>query len=347
MPLNKTTSDDIIDEISELDPDLVLVKPDVVKPVRKKKRDVEWGGALIGLIVGVAGILAGRLGQIWFGFDVFSQFTVQFICVAAAFSIAAFLPRRKAFTGLVLSVLAIVVYGLWAQSSVGPVTAGPWQLNPGERAVRVAHFNSYFKNNDLDAIKQEVLRLDADIITMVEFTDEKMPLLDRLKARYPYHVECSNMWGCQLAIFSKFPLTGLKANAQWDGPPFISAAVGGPLQGLTVYGVHTTRFPHSRAQLKQVTALVQSMESISGKLLVMGDFNATPFSRVTAIVAEGLGLDRLTSLPTWPSTVELPQLAIDHIFASKGTRVLAAQQIGHAAGSDHYPIVMTLGIDVQ
>ncbi len=346
MPLNKT-SDDIIDEIAELDPDLVLVRPEPAKQPKKKKRNVEWGGALIGLILGVAGLLAGRLGQIWFGFDVFAQFTLQFLFVAAAFSIAAFLPRRKAFTGLVLSVLAIVVYGLWAQSSVGPVTAGPWQLNPGERAVRVAHFNLFFRNDDLDALENEILRLDADIISLVEFTEDKRPLLDRLKSRYPHQAECSTVWECHLAIFSKFPLTSVEAKSRWVGPPFISAQVGGPLQGLTVYGVHTTRFPHSRAQLAQVTALVQSMESISGKLLVMGDFNATPYSRVTATLAEGLGLDRLTSLPTWPSTVELPQLAIDHIFASKGTRVLAAQQIGYASGSDHYPIVMTLGIDVQ
>lgn len=342
-----TKSDDLIGEIAEIDPDLVLVKPEPVKPPRKKKRNIEWGGALIGLIVGVAGILAGRLGHIWFAFDVFSQFTVQFICVAAAFSIATFMPRRKAFTGLVLSVLAVLAYGLWAQSTAGPVQAGPWQLNPGERAVRVAHFNLFFKNDDLDAIEKEVLRLDADIISLVEFTEGKRPLLDRLRVRYPYQAECSVVWNCHLAIFSKYPLSAVQAKSQWEGPPFISAQVGGALQGLTVYGVHTTRFPHSRAQLAQVTALVKSMESVSGKLLVMGDFNATPYSRVTSIVAEGLGLDRLTSLPTWPSTVEVPQLAIDHIFASRGTRVLAGQQIGYASGSDHYPVVMTLGIDVQ
>jgi len=58
-------------------------------------------------------------------------------------------------------------------------------------------------------------------------------------------------------------------------------------------------------------------------------------------------MNRLTELPTWPSAVELPQLAIDHIFATQGIRVLAKQQIGKPAGSDHYPIVMTLGVDVQ
>ena len=127
----------------------------------------------------------------------------------------------------------------------------------------------------------------------------------------------------------------------------IAATMQGALQGLTVYGVHTTRFPHSRAQLHQVNTLVKHLESASGKMIMMGDFNATPFSRVTGNIEQGLGLNRLSNLPTWPSTVELPQLAIDHVFASQGIRVLAPQQIGKPSGSDHYPIVMTLGVDVQ
>lgn len=339
--------DDIIDEIAELDPDLVLVRPEPEKPKKKRKRNVEWGGALIGLLAGTGGILAGRLGQIWPAFDVFAQFTVQFLALAIAFSIAAFLPRRKAFAGMVMAAILCLAYGLWAQSTAGLVASGPWTLNPGERALRVAHFNLFFKNNDFDAMEAEIRRLDADVITLIEFTEDKQVLLPRLQSLYPYQTDCAVMADCHLAILSKFPMARLEANAAWEGPPFISARFEGALQGLTVLGVHTTRFPHSRAQLRQVTALVKHLESASGKMIMMGDFNATPFSRVTAVVEQGLGMNRLTRLPTWPSVVEVPQLAIDHIFASQGIRVLAPQQIGKAAGSDHYPVVMTLGVDLQ
>ena len=346
MALN-SKSDDLFAEISELDPDLVLVKLEPVKPPKKRNRHVEWSGALIGLALGVMAVLAGRLGQIWPAFDVFAQFTMQAFFMTGAFVFATFLPKRKAFAGMVLTILLCVGYGVWAQSSVGAIAAGPWTLNPGERALRVAHFNLFFRNQDFDAMEAEIRRLDADVITLIEFTEEKKVLLPRLQSLYPYQVDCATEWNCHLAILSKFPLTQLEAKGNWEGPPMISARMGGPLQGLTIYGVHTTRFPHSRAQLHQVDALVRHLESASGKMIMMGDFNATPFSRVTGIVEQGLGMNRLTQLPTWPSAVELPQLAIDHIFATQGIRVLAKQQIGKPSGSDHYPIVMTLGVDVQ
>jgi endonuclease/exonuclease/phosphatase (EEP) superfamily protein YafD len=342
------TSKDDLKDIIDLDPDLVLVRPEAKKPEPKKKhRNIQWGGALIGLACGVAGVMAGRLGQIWPAFDVFSQFTPQFWFATAAFALAVFVPRHKATIALTLTMLACLVYGLWALQSGGDVAKGPFELNPGERAVRVAHFNLLQDNTSLAEIEAEILRLDADVLTLVEFTTNKLPLLGRLRSTYPYQFDCNGVSHCHLALLSKYPLTTPDAKAAWAGPPYISANLGGPLTGLTVYGVHTTRFPHSRAQLNQVTALVKHLESVAGKIVMMGDFNATPFSRVTRTVEQGLGVKRLTELPTWPSYFEIPQLAIDHVFASNGIRVLAPQQIGRPSGSDHYPIVMTLGVDLD
>lgn len=338
-----TTDDDL--DITDLDPDLVLVKEEKPKPEKKKwRRDVEWGGALIGLLGGVLGLLAGRLGQLWPAFDVFAQFSVQFFFLTIGFLLATFLPKRKAFIGLVFTAVMCVGYGLWPQFISNELSKGPWELNPGEKAVRVAHFNLFVYNSDLKALEAEIARLDADVITLIEFTADKLPLLASLRAQYPYQFDCHAVSACHLAILSKHPMQDVDAKSLWDGPPLIKARLAGPMGGLLVMGVHTTRFPHSRAQLRQAQALNKFLESEAGRMVIMGDFNATPYSRVTQTIETGLGLVRLTKLPTWPSFVEMPQLAIDHVFASSDIRVLAEQQIGNASGSDHYPIVMTLGI---
>ena len=61
-----TKPDDFLDDIAALDPDLILVKPEPEKPApKKRRRNVEWGGALIGLIVGVGGVLAGVTVMSW------------------------------------------------------------------------------------------------------------------------------------------------------------------------------------------------------------------------------------------------------------------------------------------
>ena len=108
--------------------------------------------------------------------------------------------------------------------------------------------------------------------------------------------------------------------------------------------MHTIRFPHSRAQFRQVTALASLVEKLPGHKLVMGDFNATPFSRILAVIEDGANLRRVTFLPSWPATAGLPQIAIDHIFLSPGLRLLEAARIGEAAGSDHYPVTARIAV---
>ncbi len=334
-------------DITDLDPSLVLVEPGETRQQRRnKRRKIQFGGALIGLMLGLAGLLAGRMGHIWPLFDVISQFGLQFVMMVAAFGLAFFLPRMKSFFGTVFFLLAILAYGLWPHVvSVQPPPQN-FSLPTGERAIRVAHFNMYQGNGDLDAIASEIERLDADIMTLIEFTDEKLPILDRLRLAYPYQFSCHQQPACHLAIIAKHPISAPLAIGTWEGPPYIEARFA-TLGGLTVIGVHTTRFPQSRAQLHQVTTLIKNMQSERGNVILMGDFNATPFSRVIDTIVEGVGYTRQTSLPTWPTKLVLPQLAIDHIFTSAGIRALTDEQIGNAAGSDHYPISMTLAVPVQ
>jgi endonuclease/exonuclease/phosphatase (EEP) superfamily protein YafD len=287
-------------------------------------------------------LLAGRLGHLYAAFDVFAQFGAQFLMMFAGFAVATLVPRYKALVGMVLTLSMLLGFGVWphlvSRGSPQPVEA----LLAGEKLLRVAHFNTFANNLDNDAVAREVLRLDADLVSLVEFERQRRPVVSQLSARYPYHYVCHEVDWCNIAVFSRFPIAETWARAEWVGPPVVRVRLGGEMQGLTLFAVHTTRFPYSRAQLRQVEALVHEAETQDGILLFMGDFNATPFSRVTKAMAEGANVRRLTNLPTWPSHIGLPQLAIDHIFAGEGLRPVSRQVIGEASGSDHFPISMTL-----
>lgn len=334
-------------DITDLDPSLVLVEPRETRAQRRnKRRKIQFGGAMIGLLLGLSGLVAGRMGHIWPLFDVFSQFGLQFMLMVAAFGCALLLPRMKSFFGMVFFLLGLLAYGLWPHAvSVQPPSQS-FDLPTGERALRVAHFNMFQGNSELDAIVNEIERIDADIMTLVELSDDKVAVLDRLRLTYPFQFSCIQQVACHLAIIAKHPISAPLAQGTWEGPPYIEARFA-TLGGLTVIGAHTTRFPHSRAQLHQVTTLIKNMQSERGNVILMGDFNATPFSRVIDTIVDGVGYTRQSSLPTWPTKLVLPQLAIDHIFTSPGIRALSDEQIGNAAGSDHYPISMTLAVPVQ
>lgn len=297
----------------------------------------------VGLLLGIAGLVGSRLGHLWIAFDVFSQFTFQFGVVTLAFAAGLLMPRAKLLAAFVLVVAGLLAIGVWPHIATRyPLQiAGPPQ---GSKVIRVASFNSWYSNEQVATVQAEIERIDADILLLIEVGPNKKPALANLKGRYPHQATCFEVDYCNLAVLSKFPIAGIEPKVGWEGPPLIRATMGPELGGLTVVGVHTIRFPHSRAQFRQVTALGSLIESIPGRKLVMGDFNATPFSRIIDTVVARTGLVRLTSLPSWPSRLGLPQVAIDHIFVSEGIVQTGTQAIGEPAGSDHYPVVTTIAV---
>lgn len=306
---------------------------------KKIKRD--WSGATFGLLIGVIGLILARLGHLWVGFDVFAQFTLQFMFLMAAMVFGLLLPRYKGLIGVVLFVFMLVAYALWPQLDTHVSEAA---VPKGSQRLRVASFNTLIFNYDFAAIKQSIVTLNPDVMTLIEFSADKQELLDSLRGLYPYQETCFAKAECNAAIISKYPLFNATAKGLWAGAPLIQASLGPQFGGVTIFGIHTTRFPHSRAQFTQIKESVKYFETVPGLLIIMGDVNATPFSRVTQTVVESLGVIRLTNMPTWPATYGFPQLAIDHIFVSPELVALGSQTIGNNAGSDHFPVAITLAV---
>jgi endonuclease/exonuclease/phosphatase (EEP) superfamily protein YafD len=314
--------------------------------LRKKRRATGAAECGLGVLLGLLGLILSRAGHLWIGFDVFSQFTLHFAILTAAFAAGLLLPRAKLLVALLLVLGGVVAIGVWPHVA----SRSPHPLAPqaaGERALRVASFNTLWVNEDADRVLAEIERLDADIVTLLEVSPAKRRILAALKQRYPYQADCFAVDYCRLVVLSKVPIIDSEARGRWDGPPFILARLGPEAGGLSVMAVHTIRFPHSRAQFRQVSVLARLIEKQQGHKLVMGDFNATPFSRILAVIEAGANLRRITFLPSWPATAGLPQIAIDHIFLSSGLRLLEAARIGEAAGSDHYPVTARIAVPLS
>jgi endonuclease/exonuclease/phosphatase (EEP) superfamily protein YafD len=322
-----------------------LTAPAPERRLRKWGRRANRGKLRCALVfVAAAGLLAStRLSQLWAVFDVTSHFALHFGIVAAAFLIGYFVPRARVFTGLVLSLVGFIAIGLYGHVlSTRPQAIG--SLLPGERELRVATFNTSVRNEQTEAVAREIQRLDADVVVLIEIGVHKRALLPLLRKTYPHQTECLKEDYCGMAIVSKEPIVSSEGRGIWKGPPFIRADMGGKLAGHTVIGTHTLRVPHVRAQFAQLHKLADFLRAAGGRLIVMGDFNATPFSRVLREFEERSGLRRLTGTPTWPGYFELPQLAIDHILVSGHFRLIERPRIGDRAGSDHYPVTLKLAV---
>ena len=312
----------------------------------KKRRATGRLECQLGLFLGLGGLIGSRLGLLWIAFDVFSQFTLQFAVIAAAFFIGLLLPRARLLGAFLVIIIGLLGVGTWPHlASRVPMTLGV--ALPGERVLKVASFNTFWDNEQVGAVQAEILRLDADVISLIEMGPKKQRIIAAVKHRYPYHTDCYDLEYCNFVILSKLPITQSAARALWDGPPFIRAKLGPEAGGLTILGVHTIRFPHSRAQFRQITELGKLIEQLPGRKLVMGDFNATPYSRIMRSLEDRANLRRLTSLPSWPSHAGLPQIAIDHILVSPGIKIVESERIGEPAGSDHFPVSLRIAVPVS
>ena len=328
----------------EVTRDKAFHSPGEAEPRQKRKvKHRDWSGATLALLIGLGGLVLGRLGTLWIRFDVFSQFAMQFALLCAAGAIGLFMPRFKGVITGVLFAGLVALYGLWPYLATSGVEL---PLQQGEKRLRVMQFNVHGGAVSVDEALATITAIGPDVVSLVEIDEHNKPLLEVLKTRWPYQATCWEISGCETAVISKLPLSAQQSQAYWEGPNYTLATLGSDYGNLRLVATHTTRFPFARAQLIQVKALARLLEG-GGALIVMGDFNATPFSRITDGFSASLGLQRQTSMPSWPANRFTPQLAIDHIFTSAGIRALDHEIAGQPSGSDHLPIALTLAVPVH
>ena len=295
---------------------------------------------LLVLAGAVVALAAPWLARVWLGFDALSHFIPHFAMLAAGAFVCLLYPNGRGLLVMlampVLAALVVAGVGLW-HASPG------FDRPPGQGRVRVMSFNVLSRNHDLDGIEAEVRRNRPDILGVPEFYRNKLPLHARLKDILPYQANCAHKKFCNLALFSRWPIDSVKAASRWLGPPYLHAIVRMRQGPVHVFVVHTLRFPWLGPQYRQMGAMARIVRRQKGAKIVMGDFNASPFSITLEHFLKETGLRRLTWLPSWPAwPVPLPQLAIDHVFVSGHWRLVAGPWVGMAAGSDHLPVILEL-----
>ena len=303
---------------------------------------------LIGIWLATIGLIVGYLGNLSIWFDAFSHLRLHFMVALLALisTYIAAVPFRVP-VGIGMMVLGMLAIGNW--HNLVPAGSEAKSVNAeNHRVLKVMHFNTWIWNKDLEVIKAEIERTNPDVVFLAEYDSQKHKLAAMLKDAYPYMLPEKPVRHVDLALFSKVPFVASHVQGDWIGPKFIKVQLGADWGGVNIVGVHTIRPPRQQAQKKQLTAFGQEVAKIDGPVIVMGDFNATPFSAMLDIFRKETGLRRITTLPTWPASVfRLPQLAIDHIFLSDDVQLVQPAKVGLYAGSDHYPVSTIVSVPIR
>lgn len=225
------------------------------------------------------------------------------------------------------------------------------QIGSTPEGMRVMAYNLWIDNPNTDAIAQSIQSENPDILFLSEVSKPMMAALqNRLDYPHNYRTEGSNN-----ALFSRYPIleaTTTDFGVKTKGRTFSLMAKlqveGAP---VTIIGLHPPiptipRFFHIRN--RQLDTYATASQSIEGKLIVLGDFNATPwsphfqrFERLSQLQNAG---HRQWIWATWyfnqTLTTRYIKIPLDHI-ETRGYKALKTWT-GKTGGSDHKPIITVL-----
>jgi endonuclease/exonuclease/phosphatase (EEP) superfamily protein YafD len=271
-----------------------------------------------------------------------NAFTLYLYLPAYAILAYAALTRRRALAGLSMAMIACHLVLIWPdlRPAQSPATA-----TRQSRAVRIYFANVHASNQNLEGILSEARSFDPDVIVLAEMQRwwwrqmiSRNPLPD-----YPYGTNLARRNAGDLGVFSRLPVRSMKQIAA-GGRFALQADIAVDDDALRLFAMHSPRpTPDTFDEYQQFWDLVgRAVAADQGPVVVIGDFNATQYSRVHRQLQEG-GLrsaheERGRGLAlSWPNP--FPLIRIDQAFVSPEVQCLAVQ-MGEAPGSDHKSLIV-------
>jgi endonuclease/exonuclease/phosphatase (EEP) superfamily protein YafD len=219
----------------------------------------------------------------------------------------------------------------------------------GDRRLRLAFSNLLRSNHDERRVVDWIRHEKVDVFVVAEALDSWPARLAALADELPVRVALPSS---DVAIYARHPMVG--------EPLHIFASIGNAIaveiEGLTVIGLHTASpmdAGHCVACSELLDLVGAHVEGLTGPVVVVGDFNTTPWSAVMRrlIARTGLAYGPGARIGTYPAEVggrNIPTwLAIPiDIVLTRGGAAIAARRHGPRIGSDHWPVIAEIAFTV-
>lgn len=305
--------------------------------------------SLVGLLEVAAGLMcagsvAGFCGRLWWLFELASHFRLHFALGLGVFALIWLACRRWRMAaicgGFAVLNAALVLSLFWPTEKTGAVLGKP---------LRLVSLNVLTSNSRADLVLDFLRRTEADVILLMEVNDRWLADLAALQTSYPYQLKAAREDNFGIALFSRIPLTNTSVLELGEAEiPTLTAEI--ELGGQKIFLLGTHPLPpgsaeNSRLRNEQLEKIAATVCSQSLPAIVIGDLNCTPwspyFSRLLAAgglknTSQGLGV-----FNSWPATLAIVGIPIDHCLVSRSIRVIQ-KELGPHVGSDHLPVIVNL-----
>ncbi len=215
-------------------------------------------------------------------------------------------------------------------------------------ALRAVSLNVLTSNQNAQAVRDYLVGSDADVIFLMEVDQSWATALEPLHAKYPYRIVQPRNDNFGVALLSRVPWRrGEVVHIGPAGLPSVEIGMTWRGRDFTLIGTHTLP-PMGAAWAalrdRHLAALAEHAGQVREPVLVVGDLNATPWSTgMRMVTAASLGYrSRMAPwIPTWRAR-SIFAIPIDQALCSEPL-VIAGRAVGPDVGSDHRPLLLTVG----
>ena len=302
---------------------------------------------LQGLILVGAGFatLAASLGQWYWLLELFSHFRLQYIFVLLPMTLLYGAQRRWALMLVAALLCAVNVRFVASLLQVSPLDSR------ASLVVVSANLNS--RNTNTDAVLALVRDERPDVLVVQELTPRWAIELATLEQTFPFTFRLPQEDNFGLALYSRWPLNNVQTIALGDSTPAVDAEVivgTGPIRLIAVHLRPPMTPTWAKERTNQFLHLTELAATNLLPLVVVGDFNATPWSpdfrRWTTEAQLQNGQRKGGVAYTWPVGLPVLWIPIDACVVSTDL-VITRQRRGPSIGSDHYPLVTSIWRETQ
>lgn len=315
------------------------MSPVRISALKAAVRSLIWAGVLLLCVMTMGALLARN----WWVFDLFTHFRAHYVLLALVLLVIALLARR--FVAAVVTMICGAVHAVWLLPLFLAPSVALTDV-PGSD-IRLATINMLSTNPTPERVIAVLDQYQPDIVALQEVTPWWPMAPAVVLDTYPYQAPLAWELGRSVTLISRYPIT---AHQMWSGGgmnlqfPVLSLDIDG--RSITVIAVHPP-YPgkpeHNRTRQAYLDNIAEAIRQLSGPVVVLGDFNATPFSPVLTDMVSTAGLRNAAEgfgyLATWPSSMGLLGIPIDQVFVSREFAVSQAV-VGSEMGSDHAPFIM-------
>jgi endonuclease/exonuclease/phosphatase (EEP) superfamily protein YafD len=285
--------------------------------------------------------ILGFFGSMSWLLDLTANFRVQQAVVLLALGVVALVGRP-------FWASAVLVVGVVDLVLVAPYLVGEGRgIGVGDR-IEVMTFNVGISNPNRLAVAEYIAAEDPDVVFIFESSFE-----------WEDAIRASDLPLQIVSIVPRGRIAGVTVLAKPElRPGAMEVSLGGEAAAVAVdlgsgrvdvLGVHPPSPTTAERSARRDAMLVAAAEWVrerSGEVIVVGDFNATPWSHAFRSLRRHGGLvDTMRGAglqPSWPDGWGVLALPIDHVLHTAGLGS-SDRRTGPAFGSAHRPVIVSIG----